>query len=138
MNTYTELNKYFSKCLGLMITQMSVQSMEPATSWLPAGQVGLKIYKRQELKLELVPLGLNADRTYNLTLAVDDSFFNCNEIAFDSTDANIPEDITGRDRVVMRLGYMIYQSYLATKGSSQGLQNYPSYLVDWSVSMRMV
>ncbi len=138
MNIYEELNKYFSKCLGLMITQMSVQSMEPVTSWLHAGQVGLKMYKRQELKLELIPLGTNADRTYDLTLAVDDSFFNCNKIAFDSVEANIPDDISGRDRVVMRLGYMIYQSYLATKSSAQDLKNYPSYLVDWKASMRMI
>ena len=138
MNLFEKLNKYFEKYLKLIITQMSVNSLDSVNPWqFTSGKNGYTCgKKRQEIKLELIPVGSFVDRTYNITLAVDDDYFKYDEILFDSVTANIPSDIIGYDRVVMRLGYMIYQGYLATKGTFKNLQDYPSYLVYWNVSSR--
>jgi len=133
VNLYTKLNKYFSECLNLMITQMSIQSMEPPFA-LPTWQN--KYSKYQELKLEIVPLGQTMNRVYDFTLSITDEHLNYNKMDFDFTTVHIPEDIEGYDRVVMRLGYMIYQCYRAANGKIKASKDYPSYLVNWSISSR--
>ena len=136
VDIFTQLNKYFGKHLNLMITNMTLRSTEPFLSNLPTWQAKLNQGQRQEMTLELIPLGSLANRTYNLTLEMDNVYLNGSEILFDSNEAHIPADITGDERIIMRLGYMIYKCYKAANGACKDLKDYPSYLVNWSISSR--
>ena len=131
MEIFTALNKNFAQYFDLAITNLTLNSYKlPIT---PAPHTAPIIeYNMQEMKVELQPLP-SKNKTIQLILSLTEDMLSQKKLAFDKTVANIPNELEGDERLVARLGYMIYQAYKATQNRSPDMQP-PEYLKSWNVS----